>query len=428
MRNRNLTFGLIMGSLGMASAHVHAIPSINLSKAMTAYHERHWQDAMGNLLDVLVRDPQNVQAHTYINLMTKELQSRLHSEVQEERMNLLAQVSKRLEIGRMDPKVVDSAILETTQAEKRTREERWRTRCEEADVEMHLGHLIAANDLILRVIAEDPRHTAAQQLLSDLQIQLHDVLDHGPTESVEERYALEGFFAYGQSDYEAAAKAWAKVLTLLQQTYNPTDRQRHLAALRFYPYQQIAKAHVEDNRRSAQIHQQFDQAIRFYQEGHYGEALEMFRKIAVIDPEYPQLGEYLARAESADEKERAHRLGEEKRQEIVRWVELGTKALEQARYTDAEKYFQNALGLDGSNSRARSYLAMVQAEIQRRHDPKAAQQHYEAGLIAYASGKLEEAIREWTIVTRMNPQHEKAVNALSKVQKELALNTEKELP
>ena len=78
--------------------------------------------------------------------------------------------------------------------------------------------------------------------------------------------------------------------------------------------------------------------------------------------------------------------------------------------------------VDPSNPTAGSYLTAVQAEIQRLHDPQAAQAHYEAGLIAYASGKLDEAVREWRIATRMNPQLEKAQNALAKVQKELALN------
>ncbi len=67
---------------------------------------------------------------------------------------------------------------------------------------------------------------------------------------------------------------------------------------------------------------------------------------------------------------------------------------------------------------------MVQAEEKKRHDPKAAQMHYEAGLIAYASGKLDEAVREWNTAVRMNPQHEKALNALAKVQKELALGNQ----
>ena len=65
-------------------------------------------------------------------------------------------------------------------------------------------------------------------------------------------------------------------------------------------------------------------------------------------------------------------------------------------------------------------------ESNRSDDPKAAQLHYEAGLIAYASGKLDEAQREWSITLRMNPSHEKARVALTKVQKELTLA--KELP
>jgi len=80
------------------------------------------------------------------------------------------------------------------------------------------------------------------------------------------------------------------------------------------------------------------------------------------------------------------------------------------------------LRFDSAHPQARSYLAMVRAEMQKRHDPRAAQLHYEAGLIAYASGKLDEAMREWHTATRLNARHEKAFNALVKVQKELALN------
>lgn len=67
---------------------------------------------------------------------------------------------------------------------------------------------------------------------------------------------------------------------------------------------------------------------------------------------------------------------------------------------------------------------MAQAEINKTHDPKGAQMHYEAGLIDYASGKLEDAVREWRMTLRMDPEHEKASNALNKVQRELALYRE----
>src|SRR5205823_4950259 len=97
----------------------------------------------------------------------------------------------------------------------------------------------------------------------------------------------------------------------------------------------------------------------------------------------------------------------------------GVAFMEHEKYAEAAEAFHQVLALDRSNPPARSYLAVVEAEIQRRHDPKTAQAHYEAGLIAYASGKLEEAVREWRIANRMDPQNEKAVNALTKVKKEL---------
>ncbi len=96
--------------------------------------------------------------------------------------------------------------------------------------------------------------------------------------------------------------------------------------------------------------------------------------------------------------------------------------MEHEKYAEAQDAFHTVLSLDPSNPTAGSYLTAVQAEIKRLHDPQAAQAHYEAGLIAYASGKLDEAKREWHIAVRMNPQNEKAQNALAKVQKELALN------
>jgi Tfp pilus assembly protein PilF len=99
-------------------------------------------------------------------------------------------------------------------------------------------------------------------------------------------------------------------------------------------------------------------------------------------------------------------------------------ALEKEQLLEAEQHFKTVLRLDPSHPQAHSYLTMVRAEMQKRHDPKAAQMHYEAGLVAYASGKLDDAMREWHMATRMNPEHEKALNALVKVQKELALNNQ----
>jgi len=62
------------------------------------------------------------------------------------------------------------------------------------------------------------------------------------------------------------------------------------------------------------------------------------------------------------------------------------------------------------------YVEEKKAEV---IDVKSAQRHYTSGLVAYAQGRLREAIREWELALRLNPGHEKADIALRKAKKEL---------
>jgi tetratricopeptide (TPR) repeat protein len=403
---------------------VAIVPASDIAQGVQAYHERRYADAMAVFLQILGQDPGNSQAHTYTALIAQNLRTRYQTETRDARLHVLADSSSRLESGHLNSKPLDDAILDTTQAEERGRQERWKSLCEEAEVEAQLGHLVTAHDRVLRVLGENSSYPPAQQVLSELQVRLYRLLSSGQVERAEERYVLEGYYAYGQAEYETAAAAWSKADTLIRQSYPSAEAAQHFAALRFIPYFQIAQAHVDDSQRTAKLHQAFQLAVSAYERGEYEPALEQFRQIAILNPDYPLLGDHLARAESAVERERGRKLGEKKQQEITQWMARGTAALEQARFSEAQQAFETVLSIDPTHKQAQNYREMVLAEIHKRHDPRAAQQHYEVGLIAYASGKLEEAIREWTIATRMNPNHEKAAHALSKVQKELALNRE----
>ena len=395
-----------------------------LSAGRQAFQEQRWLDAMADFVAVLQQDPGNAQAHSYVALTIREIEAHHHAAVQEARLRLLNAASKRLEDNWQDPVKIENAISDTTQAEERARRERRQAWCEEAKVERQLGHLPAANALVLRVIAEDPSHREAQQELSELQSAIHRVLETGSDLSVSERYALQGFYAYGQADYAAAADAWGKARALIRQTVPSVEAAKQLAALHFEAYAQRAQDEVDQAKRREEIRMRFARGTDLYQKGRYGQALETFRQVALADPEYPPLAFYLVQAEAKAEQERTRLLSEQKRREIALAFEKGLRCLEHEQYIEAEQAFRRTLALDPSHPQAGSYLTVAQAEIQRRHDPRAAEQHYEAGLIAYAGGKLEEALREWNIATRMNPQHQKALNALAKVQKELAFSKE----
>jgi tetratricopeptide (TPR) repeat protein len=396
--------------------------SPDLSPGISAFEERRWPDAMDAFLMVLKDDPANPQAHAFVVLVTREMEAQRQSLNRQARLQILGNASRSLGDGKGDPTPIEQAIMATTLSDKKSQEDKWRSRCEEADMERQAGHLLVANDLIFQVLAENDAFPEAQRELSNLQSDIRRSLDTGAGVSILEHFALEGFYAYGQADYGQAAKSWAKLETLLNQSYMGTEAVRRAKALHFSAYYTVALQHVNEQKRLAELQSIFEDGIRLFQEKHFARALDYFRKLAVLEPDYPQLGFYLVQSEAGSDRERSERLGEEKRQQIDRDFQSGLAALEKEQLSEAEIKFEEVLNLDPTHSQAHAYLTMVRAEIRKRHDPQAAQMHYESGLIAYASGKLDEAMQEWNMAVRMNPEHEKALKALSKVQRELALN------
>ena len=378
---------------------------------------------MGSFLNVLREDPKNQFAHKYLDAIAQEIAAERRTLAQEQRLAYLQGAAEALNQSSQNAPV-HNALVSLVDSEGTQKEARWKEDLAQARMHKDLGQLLPANDLIFQILAERPDHQEALQELSDLQSRLRQTLDSGSLQVLEERYAYEGFYAYGQADYAGAATAWMKARAIVDQSATGVQHTNHLKALYFEPYEKIAQAHVDDEKQQTELHTLFAQGEADFQKERYEDALDTFRRLALRDPEYPQLAYYLVQAETGAEKARAKRLGEEKRREIVALYDDGVAQLEKEHFSDAERAFTKVLAIDPTHSQARAYLAMAKAENERRHDPKAAQMHYEAGLIAYASGKLDDALREWRIATRMNPEHEKAKVALSKVEKELALNRE----
>ncbi len=394
----------------------------DMPHAMTALEERRWSAAMEQLIEVLEKDPKNAEAKAYVTLVARQMENEARSSTREKRLAYLSDTAQRLDENRQDSSSIQNALVHTTQAESRAREEHWRLLCEEARMKREGGQLLAANDLILQVIAENPSYGEAQRELSELQSALRSALDSGRISSIPERYTLEGFYAYGQSDYDGALTAWKKARAILEPGVSAADLTARLAPLRFAPYERIAQQRADDQNRLARLRRLFEQGIEQYRKSQFALALDTFRQVAIKDPEYPLLGHYLVQSEAGAETERAARLGEARRKDLQDALEKGTAALFEEKYSQAVRLFEKALSLDPSHAQARSYLATARSEMERSHDPKAAQARYESGLVAYASGKLEDAAREWRTTLKLNSEHEKARIALAKVQKELAMS------
>ncbi len=367
-------------------------------------------NSLSDCIEVLQQDPQNAEAHTAIRLMAQQWRSERTLRTHRMRMELLTAASKQIDSQRRDPRVLEKAIADTVEAETAAKNSREVSLCEQAETEAQLRHWYSAHEVILKLLQENNASVCGQRILSVLQSEVHRLLASDMTLSSTDRYVLEGFYAYGQADYAKALTAWDKAVTL-----DASSATYHYDAFR-----SIAAGHVQQDLLAKKVQRLFAEGVALYDQGSYRSALDLFRRVAIANPEYPQLAAYLARTEAAAEEERVKHLDEEKKSRIAALFEKGMQALQDNQWGKAQTYFQNLLQLDPSHPQATAYLAMATAEIQRQVDPVAAQHHYEVGLVAYASGNLDDAKREWRIAARMNPRLEKVTLALAKVEKELA--------
>jgi len=397
-----------------------------LTAGVQAYQEQRWTEAMGHFLQVLSQDPANKEAHTYMDLLAQELDSQRRRVSHDDRLAILASATQVLDTNRMNSAPVQQALRDTNAVEADRERQQRHAQCTMAQTEAQLGHLSAANDLVLQVITQTPNDGEAQRLLSDLQSQIRQALDTRKDLPVPERQALEGFYAYGQADFASAAAAWDQAHTVLNQTLSPAEAAHQAALLHFDSYEKIAQVHLEEARQAQKARDLFNEGRAAYDQEDFNKSLENFRQVALINPDYAQLGNYLVQSEVAVERQRTKDLTDEKRQQATDAFTRGVASLEKGKYADAQAAFQIVLAIDPSHPQAREYMQQIDTQKNSQVDPVAAQQHYEAGVIAYVGGDSDEAVREWHIAHRLDPDNPKISEAVHKVERELVFS--KELP
>jgi len=423
MRRSGLSFLLLFLSASPIIRAEIANPS-ELAQGIQAYQEERLMTALDHFIHVIELEPSNAQAQTYVKLIARKLQDRQVHQAREQEIAILTATSKLLDSRRMDTRAVDRDLrgVLATQAEREQAERH--SKCTMAQMEAQLGRLAAANDLVLQAIAQNPDDAEAQRLLSDLQSQIRQTLDTRKDLSIPEHRTLEGFYAYGQADYASAAAAWGQVRSAFDPGLSPQEIARQVELLRFEPYEKIARAHLDEEREAARVRSLFAGGLAAYEKQDFNQSLDDFRQVALSSPEYPRLGYYLVQSEAAVERQRTRDLSDEKRQRASDAFASGVASLAKGKYADAEVSFKEVLAMDPAHPQARLYLNEINTQKEHRTDPQAAQQHYEAGLLAYAGGNQDEAVREWHIALRMDPDNQKTVVALHKVEREAEIARE----
>jgi len=395
-----------------------------LTQGVEAYQEERLMTALGHFIHVIAQEPSNKQAQTYIKLIVQKLQDRQVLRAHEEQIRILTATSKVLESRGEDTRDVDQDLREVLAAQTQREQAERHSKCTMAQMEAQLGRLATANDLVLQAIAQNPNDGEAQRLLSDLQSQIRQALDSRKDLSIPERRTLEGFYAYGQADYASASAAWGQARSALDESLPGPEATHQVALLHFESYEKIARAHVNEELEAARLRVLFGDGVAAFEKQDFNKALDSFRQVALANQTYPQLGQYLVQSEVAVERMRTSDLSEAKRQEAVKAFAKGMTHLEKGDYAEARSSFETVLALDPAHPQAKLYLQQIESQKTRPTDPLAGQQHYEAGLMAFVGGDMEEAVREWHIALRFDPENPQVTSALNKVQRELVSSNE----
>lgn len=250
------------------------------------------------------------------------------------------------------------------------------------------GKIDEAIKQLKEVLKFNPQHRKAQELLAKVRDKVDEIKKEEEArklrETVEKRY-FKGIDYYAEGQFNKAIKEWKEVLKI-----DP----KHAGAKEYLKKarDKIARANSrgkgnKGTARSAKeekIEVYYRQGVNYYLAGEFKEAIRQWEEVLKMEPSHNGARGYIAKA-----KERLKIEGEgvgysDYQEEIEEYV----KDLEKTGTTDEEK---------------EELVAM----------------HYQDGLVAYAHGDLSQAMKEWQIVLKLDPDHKKARRAIIKLQAEM---------
>ena len=249
------------------------------------------------------------------------------------------------------------------------------------------GKIDEAIKMLEEAIKLNPEHKKAREFLARAKDKIAAMKKEKEArkrqETIEKHY-FQGIDYYAEGEFKKAIKEWEKVLKV--------DR-THRGAKEYLKKARDKIASANSRRRGRKptggrpgdekTEVYYRQGINYYLAGRFRDAIRQWQEVLKMEPAHKSAKEYIARA-----KERL-KISEE---------EIGYSAYEE----EIEEYIKELEKAGTIDEEKEELIAM----------------HYQDGLVAYAHGDLSQAMKEWRIVLKLDPEHKKARRALIKLQAE----------
>lgn len=227
-------------------------------------------------------------------------------------------------------------------------------------------------------------------------------------------------YYFNIGDYIESLKWWDKILKLF-----PLNKiSRDMAT--------VIALKLDKDRAADFLSLRYNEGENFFNNEKYKNALEEFKMIYKIDPEYKDVKEYIEKTEKYLKKPPVIRLS---RKVLKNYYEAGLKYFKGKNYNNAiiewEKilkdtsldnpYRVNAIVNISKLKRKIAFSISIAKKEKPKPDKqnKTVRKHYLKGIAFYIKGKYKKAINEWQLVLKYEPNHAKAKNNIEKCERKL---------
>ncbi len=216
---------------------------------------------------------------------------------------------------------------------------------------------------------------------------------------------------YEQGLYQQAVNSWAKVIEL---------RTDDVEAMQGKARSEEAVLRVAGKNKNSEMQALLEEALNYYANQHWTQALETFKKINEMDPEFSAAGEYISKINAtlaAAPYVPGVANGNGNWRPAQPSAPAGTPMVSvpagMDNFTERRQALESQQKRDPSNIRVQQELDKV---VKMQDDES--ERIYKDGLIAYSQGNRSIAIEKWKQVLIVNPDHKKAEAALRKARAE----------
>jgi len=162
------------------------------------------------------------------------------------------------------------------------------------------------------------------------------------------------------------------------------------------------------------------EGLSYYEKGDYKQAKKSFDMVLEIEPHNKVAQNYIELIEKKSQKQRYIKKEAEDRksEELSSNYLQGKELFQKGDLEKAISYFEKVVAVEPTFRDASNYLKQARAKLQDVNNQKA-EDYYVRGLVEYSNGRVEQAISYWEKTLKLNPYHNKALNAMLRVKESI---------